>query len=317
MDKIWNIPEIQLMPWTKVREPRPVLLVTDESGWQRAEGSLKLPVVNKILPRNDEVEHWQTLLALSIQSQAEVVYGVGRALVMETAKYLANELSLPVVCLPSALDSDAFLSSSVQAQEASKVVTIQTVPAQRVVIDFEVMLETAEGQRTQGLCNVLAMATAGWDWKLAEERGKNPEGKSFNRAHYDLSVAILNNAYQLAAATKGDTEGLKLLLNWLCFEVQLCNQAGHQRPARGSEHHFAFAARDLLKVDFEWRELLGQGILLAAEWQGQDKSRLEDTLRAAGIACERLNQDDVEQVKRSLPEYCREHNLDYGIAYEI
>jgi hypothetical protein len=99
--------------------------------------------------------------------------------------------------------------------------------------------------------------------------------------------------------------------------VQLRNQAGHDRLAKGSEHYFAYAAQNLPEVGLEWQEFIGQGILLAAEWQGQDRTRLEGALRAAGILVDRLRAPEIAQLKKSLPGYCKQHKLDYGIAHEI
>ncbi|MBN2145828.1 MAG: hypothetical protein JW726_00510, partial [Anaerolineales bacterium] len=86
---------------------------------------------------------------------------------------------------------------------------------------------------------------------------------------------------------------------------------------RGSEHYFAYAAQNLPDSGLDWQELVGQGILLAAEWQGQDSGQIKDALRAGGIPSNQVSMPEIEQIKKSLPAYCKKHKLDYGIAYEI
>ncbi|OGO41477.1 MAG: hypothetical protein A2Z49_11605 [Chloroflexi bacterium RBG_19FT_COMBO_56_12] len=318
MDKIWNIPEIQLIPLAEVHEPRPVLLITCPADWERVRARLRLPLVNTLQPIAARLEHWETLMELLGDLHAEVVYAVGNALAIDTARYLAEEYSLPLVCIPTALDTDAFLTHTVNIQEDGCVRTMPGVPAQRVVVDFEIVATAPAERRARGLSNVLSLATAAWDWKLAEQRGKNLPGKGFNQYLYDQTQAILHGATECApAAGRGDPDGLKQLLDCLCLEVQLRNQAGHDRLAKGSEHYFAYAAQNLPEVGLEWQEFIGQGILLAAEWQGQDRTRLEGALRAAGILVDRVRAPEIAQLKKSLPGYCKQHKLDYGIAHEI
>jgi glycerol-1-phosphate dehydrogenase [NAD(P)+] len=264
------------------------------------------------------MEHWDTLIELSGDLYADVLYAVGGRLAIDTAKYLAHKFSLPLVCIPTALDSDAFLTPSANIQHNGWVRTFQGQPAERVIIDFETIAAAPLERRACGLAQVLSLATATEDWKLAEQRGKNPPGKSFDQCVYEETQAILRSGLQCASAAGiGDPQGLKQLLDCLCLEVQLRNQAGHDRLAKGSEHYFAYAAQKLPGIGLDWQDLLGQGILHAAEWQGQDKTRLEEALRAAHIPVDRVPAQDVVEIQKSLPRFCEQHNLDYGIACEI
>jgi len=318
MVKIWNIPEIQLIPLAEVREPRPVLLMARHQDWESVRAKLRLPLVSSLEPMSARLEHWETLMALLGDLHAEVVYAVGGVLATDAAKYLAEIFSLPLVCVPTALDTDAFLTHTANIQQDGCVQTLESVAAQQVVVDFETVAAARPEQRARGLCSVLSLATAAWDWKLAEQRGKNLPGKEFNQYLYDQTQAILQGVLQCApAAGMGDPDGLKQLLDCLCLEVQLCNQAGHNRLAKGSEHYFAYAAQNLAEVGLDWQEMVGQGILLAAEWQGQDRTLLDGALRSAGIPVDRVHASEIAQLKESLPGYCKQHKLDYGIAYEI
>ena len=183
MDKIWNIPEIQLIPLAEVHEARPVLLVTSQADWEAVRGKLRLPIAGKLEPLAATLEHWDTLIELIAAFPQEVVYAVGGVLAMDTAKYLAHQLTLPLVCIPTALDSDAFLTPSANVQQDGCVKTLQTEPAQMAVVDLETISAAPAGQRSRGLCSVLALATASFDWKLAEDRGKvdRHRGLAFGR----------------------------------------------------------------------------------------------------------------------------------------
>jgi hypothetical protein len=119
------------------------------------------------------------------------------------------------------------------------------------------------------------------------------------------------------AAGRGDRSGLKQLLDCLCMEVQLCNQVGHARSEEGSEHYFAYCDEQFTGPGWPHADLLGPGILLMAERQGQASAPLRKAMEACTVPLGRLRSEIVNQTLRELPGYCREHNLPFGIAHEL
>jgi glycerol-1-phosphate dehydrogenase [NAD(P)+] len=99
--------------------------------------------------------------------------------------------------------------------------------------------------------------------------------------------------------------------------VQLCNQVGHARPEEGSEHYFAYQAENLLGHGLPHGDLVGPGIMIMAELQGQPLEPLKAALQACHIPLDRIPSEVVRQVNQSLPDYARRHGLAYGIAHEL
>ncbi|MBL7199226.1 MAG: iron-containing alcohol dehydrogenase [Anaerolineae bacterium] len=310
---ILPIPEIEAMPFTALDEARPVALVTSRAAWEAVRGRLHLPIVWQVEVEEATQACWDTLVP---SVQGEVVYAVGGGLAADAAKYIAVRCDLPLVCLPTALSVDAFLTWASGVRQDGCVRYLETKAPDRLVIDYGVLAEAPPSIRAAGICDLLSIATGSWDWRFAEEQGKNPEGMEYVPYVDQVAAGILQGALDCAeAAGRGDPAGLKQLLDCLALEVQLCNQIGHARPEEGSEHYFAYAVENAMGAGLAHGDLVGPGILLMAERQGQDLSPLRHALESCRIPLETIPQAVIESTLRSLPAYVRRHDLPYGIAH--
>jgi glycerol-1-phosphate dehydrogenase [NAD(P)+] len=312
---IWPIPKIIFMPLHEIEERRDVALITSRPAWQAVHQQLHLPVVWEVEVTAAVQTQWNRLAA---QMRGEVIYAVGGGLVADAAKYLAAKSQRPLVCLPTALSVDAFLTWASGVRQDGCVVYIETQPPDRLLVDFEVIAAAPPSLRAAGICDVLSIATGSWDWRLAEEKGLNPPQMAYSQYVDRTASAILQGALDCAeAAGLGDFEGLKQLLDCLALEVQLCNQIGHSRPEEGSEHYFAYALENELDEGLPHGDLVGPGILLMLAQQGQKIEPFERALRACDISLDRIPEAIIESTLRKLPDYVRRHNLPYSIAHEI
>ena len=176
----------------------------------------------------------------------------------------------------------------------------------------------APTSRSEPVAPSISIATGSWDWRFAEEKDMNPAGMEYVPYVDRIATGILQGVYDCAeAAGRGDPDGLKQLLDCLALEVQLCNQIGHSRPEEGSEHYFAYAVENLLAEGLPHGGLVGPGILLMAERQGQNVAALREALEACNIPLDRIPPGAVESTLDHLPAYVRRHQLPYGIAHEL
>jgi glycerol-1-phosphate dehydrogenase [NAD(P)+] len=319
--RIWPVPEIRLARFAMLDEFRPVALVTSPLAWEAVRDRLRLPVCWRAEPKQATQGNWD---ALSEDLEGAVVYAVGGGLAADAAKYLAARHNLPLVCLPTALSVDAFFTWASGVRRDGCVYYLETKPPDQVVIDWDVIAAAPPTIRAAGICDVLSIATGSWDWRFAEERGLNPPGMEYAAWADQVAGSILHAALDCAdAAGHGDPAGLKQLLACLVLETQLCNQLGHARPEEGSEHYFAYAVEDQADMGLSAGEglphgdLVGPGILLMAERQGQDVVPLRRALEACHVPLDRIPMRTVEATLRLLPEYVRRHRLPYGIAHEL
>ena len=312
-----NLPSTSLIPFSEIDEKRPVLLVTSTPAWTAVQNSLTgLHITDRLEPFEATLIAWDNLLASLGDCPTEVVYSVGGGLTADAAKYFSACLNLPLVVLPTALSVDAFLTAASGIRHDGCVHYIPTKVPEQLILDLDVIARAPTWIRAAGITDVLSIATGCWDWKFAHERGKNPAGMEFMPWVYENAQTILRGVMDCAeAAGRGDQQGLKSLYDCLAMEVQLCNQIGHARPEEGSEHYFAYCAEQLTGSGWPHGDLVGPGILLMAERQGQDLRPLKAALKDCAIPLDRIPTEMVSQTLAHLPDYCREHSLPFGIAH--
>lgn len=319
MNKIFNLPFVHLMSFTEIDEQRSVLLVTSTPAWNAVKDNLKgLNVVEKIEVTEASIAHWDALQSSIKNRKSEVVYAVGGGLTADAAKYYAVKLNLPLVVLPTALSVDAFITFASGIRKDGCVYYIETKSPENLILDFDVIAKAPAAIRAAGITDVMSIATGAWDWKFAHEENKNPQGMEFIPWVYDNAQSILSGVLDCAeAAGRGDHDGLKTLYDCLAMEVQLCNQVGHSRPEEGSEHYFAYAIENEMGHGLPHGDLVGPAILLIAQLQGQDTTRLEKALKACNVPLNNISQDMVERTLKILPAYSKKHNLSFGIAHAL
>jgi glycerol-1-phosphate dehydrogenase [NAD(P)+] len=318
MRKIWNLPVVDCIPFSEVVEPRQVLLVTSTPAWNAVKDKVQFKISEQIVPSSAVKEDWDRLLSSLEHNDFEVVYAVGGGLSADAAKYAAAKLSLPFVVMPTALSVDAFITAASGIRKNGCVYYIETKPPEHLILDLDVIAAAPEAVRAAGITDVMSIATGSWDWKFAHEQKLNPPGMDFIPWVHASAQTILNAVLDCAdSAGAGDREGLKTLFDCLAMEVQLCNQIGHARPEEGSEHYFAYCAENVVGPGFPHGDLVGPGILIAARLQQQAVDKLQNALKACHIPLNNIQPEAIEQTLRLLPEYCREHQLPYGIAHEL
>ena len=323
MDKIWNLPFVEFKPFEEIQEPRPLLLVTSGPAWDAVHDRLpQLPIQTRVDPLDATLAHWDELLSglktESWQKELAVVYAVGGGLVADAAKYIALKLGLPLICLPTALSVDAFLTYASGIRRDGCVYYIETKTPETLIVDLDVIANAPAYIRASGICDVLSIYTGLWDWKFADEQGENPPQMSYQPWVAQAAGAILQGALDCAeAAGSGDPDGLKQLLDCLAMEVQLCNQAGHSRPEEGSEHYFAYLVENYTGHGLPHGDLVGPGILIISEKQGQAVDAVRRALLACHVPLDNIPPELVEKTLAELAPYSTKHGLPYGIAHTL
>lgn len=319
MNKLPNLPFVQLMPFAEIEEKRNVLLITSAPAWNAVKDSLRgLNIAATIEVTEATTEHWDNLQLPITDHQFEVIYSVGGGLTADAAKYISAKLHLPLVVLPTALSVDAFITAASGIRKDGCVYYIETKVPERLILDLGTIAKAPAFIRAAGITDVMSIATGAWDWKFAHEQGKNPAGMEFIPWVYDNAQSILSGVLDCAeAAGRGDADGLKTLYDCLAMEVQLCNQVGHSRPEEGSEHYFAYAVENEMGHGLPHGDLVGPAILLIAKLQGQDTAPLEKALKACNVPLNNIPQDMIDRTLKILPDYSRRHNLSFGIAHTL
>jgi len=317
--QIWNLPRVDQLPVSDIEEKRPVLLVTSAPAWNAVQENLRgLNIVEKIEVTEATTEYWDNLQSNIVNLKSEILYAVGGGLVADASKYIASKLNLPLAVLPTALSVDAFITAASGIRKDGCVYYIETKVPETLILDLGTISKAPASIRAAGITDVMSIATGAWDWKFAHEQNKNPQGMEFIPWVYDNAQSIFSGVLDCAeAAGRGDRDGLKTLYDCLAMEVQLCNQVGHSRPEEGSEHYFAYAVENEMGHGLPHGDLVGPAILLIAELQGQDTTKLKKALKACHLPLKNIPQSMIDHTLKILPAYCERHHLSFGIAHTL
>lgn len=320
MSTILPLPKIEFLDLTSIQETRPVALLTGERSWASVSPLLTLPLVVQAEPYRVETEYLDEL-AEALPPQVKVVYGVGGGMVADAAKYLGYKRGLPVVVVPTALSQDGFFTALVAARGDGTVNYVTTGPAEKLVIDWEVIRAAPQHVRGAGIVELLTIVTGILDWRYAAERNKTTADTRFVPWAAGLMAGIAQQAFKIAAGVgRGNVEALRNLLDLICMEVQVTNQMGHNRPQEGSEQYFAYAVEPRAAGRgrvLPYADMVGPGILIAAALHGQDVSPIRATLESAGIRLDQLRADDITDTIKTLPAYVRKHDMPYSILNDL
>ena len=320
-EKIGRLPSIIRCPFANIQEQREAIVLTTDPAWNAVSGI----DINTQHPIYVEGNTKADMVTLAETCNAEVVYGIGGGLAIDTAKYVAAANGLPLVALPTILSTDAFLTDATGVMENGCVHYLPSKAPDTVVVDMDVLCNAPAAMRASGAADVLSIATALWDWQEAEKMGVNPSNQRLTPQTVDIAATLLqtllDNAREIG---RGTPTGLKLLLDLLCMEVQLCYLCGHSRVEEGSEHYFAYAIEDHLtsaskatnKETFLHSELVGLGILLMAVLQSQPWTQYRHALECLQINYRpsSVAHDAIAETLVNLSDYVTQHQLPYTVV---
>ena len=326
-DKIGRLPNIVSCPFVDINEKRDAIILTTEPAWAVVSGIVINPKQLVYVEGNTKAY----MAALAEACEGEVVYGIGGGLAIDAAKYVAAANGLPLVALPTILSTDAFLTDATGVREGGCVRYLSSKAPDTVIVDMDVLCNAPAAIRASGAADVLSIATAMWDWQEAEKMGENPPDQQVTPQTVNIGSTLLqtllDNAREIG---RGTPTGMKLLLDLLCMEVQLCYLCGHSRVEEGSEHYFVYAIENHLSSAQETSmenvhrngetvlhgELVGLGILLMAALQSQPWTQYRHALECLQINYRPLvvSTDAIAETLINLSDYVAEHQLPYTIA---
>ena len=314
---IGRLPSIVTGAFADIKERREAVVFTTEPAWKAVKG-IEINPHQLIYVEGNTAE---TMAALADVCEGETVYGIGGGLAIDTAKYVASANELPLIAIPTILSTDAFLTDATGVRENGCVQYRPTKAPDTVIVDMDMLCNAPAAMRASGAADVLSIATALWDWQEAEKMGENPSDQHITPQAVAIGETLLQTLLENAREIgNGTPKGLKLLLDLLCMEVQLCHLCGHSRVEEGSEHYFTYALeKHLTSANSEnllHGELVGLGILLMATLQSQPWMQYRHALQCLQINYRpsAVAPEAVADTLINLSEYVVHHKLPYTIA---
>jgi glycerol-1-phosphate dehydrogenase [NAD(P)+] len=313
---IWSLPQIEYRSLASIQEERPVALIVNPASWARVSSLLSLPVVVQAEPDRAD-QDFLAYLSDNVPSLVEVIYVVGSGIPMVVGKIIAHNNRLPVVVIPTELDSDQLLEAHVELITDGIITTIHTGAPEKIIIDWEVIRSADLHYRAGMVADMLAIVTGLLDWRYAAKLKRTAADQPFVPWAAGIAAGLASHTIKIADAIgRGEVEALQNLLDVTSISVQLANQLGHARQQEGTEHYFAFAL-EKNGVRASHAECLGPGILLTSALHSQDPSALRDALLKSGIRLDQLRPADIQLAIAELPSFVMANDLPYGIAHEL
>jgi glycerol-1-phosphate dehydrogenase [NAD(P)+] len=314
---VYGLPTIHYKNLSEWEEERPAALITSEQDWNQVKEDLHLPLVVQAEPGQTDYAFLKNL-AENVPGMVEVVYAVGGSKQAAAGKVVAYENDLPLVIVPTALDSDQLFEPHVELLEDGIINVVETRPAESLIVDWDVIRAAEPERRAAMVGDMLAIVTGLLDWRYAGKKEKNADGQKFIPWAAGIAAGIASQTIKLAEKIgQGDIESLRGLMDLTAVSVQLANQLGHSRHQEGTEHYLAFSMENQLGSGFYHADYLAPGIVLTSALHGQDPSALRDALEAAQIPIKKVRQADLQLAINDLPTFVAANNLPYAIAHDL
>ncbi len=179
-----------------------------------------------------------------LDSKFDVIIGGGGGRIIDLAKYLGKETSLPVISIPTLLSSDAISSPISVLNVGDTYRSLGTTIPMGVIVDIEIIQNSPKKTILAGLGDLISNISASYDWILAH----NVIGEridSFARLlAYSPAVSLLRK--QECFSSVKDQCFIEELAYGLVMSGIAMNAARSSRPASGSEHNISHALDRIL-----------------------------------------------------------------------
>ncbi len=322
---VWPLPRITFRELNSIVETRPTALLTTDDVWAVLSPHINLPVMIQAEPARYSRELFD-YLAENLPGQVKVVYAVGGGAPVEAGKYVAARNNIPLVIIPTALDSTRMLQPAavVEVQEDRRTIRQgkETGPAAEVIVDWDVIQAAPDARRGAGIVDVLSTVTGLLDWRYAAQKGKNRRAERFTPWAAGVAADLAKQAIKSAAAIgQGDRDALQTLLHLMMTLVQLSNQLEHTRVRQGGEYYLAeiIAATTgptTTRV-LSHAERIGPCLLFVSALHGQDPTALREAMTNAGVPLDRIRATDFNLILDRLATHIAAHEFPYSILNDL
>ncbi len=216
------------------------------------------------------IEEISALRRKIVEGRYDLIIACGGGRVIDIGKYLAMDILIPVLSVPTLLSSDAIASPISILRVNNTYRSIGTTMPVGVVVEMSIIKNSPKKYILSGLGDLLSNVSASYDWVLASrERGEKMDNFSRMLAHFP-AMNILNSCENYSSII--DEKFLEDLAYGLILSGIAMNIAHSSRPASGSEHNISHALDRLLGFGSVLHGLqAGFATILTTFLQGQKK----------------------------------------------
>jgi len=240
-------------------------------------------------------------LAFDIDSDAQVILGIGGGKVIDTAKYAAYLRKLPFISIPTSASSDGFSSATASLIVNGRRTSVPAKMAYGIVVDTDILKSAPERFIYSGIGDMVAKITSLYDWVFEAEKGYSELN--------DFSVMIAKKAVNSFVRTPFETIKDDLFLRELVDSLAMsgiANEiAGGSTPTSGSEHLISHALDKMLEHPQLHGVQVGIATYLMARVQNHRYVRVNTIFEQTGfwdfVSTLELSRDDYEKAIDMAP----------------
>jgi len=290
------------------------VVTTMEVPWNLARDRLGAEPIAVIDVTDMELERVEAAEREAPDVDTVVTIGGGQA--ADMGKYLAWKRQLPLVNIPTIVSTNAYVTQAVGIRNQGTVEYLGSVAPELVVVDYDLVRTAPREFNIAGCGDILSIYTASFDWRLASEAGKEPLGYSEEAASraQALLTRLADQAEEIRTLTD---QGIRTIVECYLEINDICIPLGHYRPEEGPEHFFAYNVEYLTRRTYVHGWLVGLGIHLMSQLQGNDPVRIKALMQQLDLPhsprVNNLTRDDVANALQTLRERTERDHRWYGI----
>ncbi len=252
--------------------------------------------VNYIVTKSTNINYLKTLMENVASEKYDVILGFGGGKSIDTAKYVATNISKPFVSVPTAVSHDGIASPFASIKGLERPISIKVEGPIAIIADTEIIVKAPYRLLAAGVGDLVAKFTAVLDWKLAHKLKNEYYGD------YAASLALLSAKHVINYASiirRGTEESVRIVIEALISSGIAMHIAGSSRPASGSEHLFSHALDIVAPKPALHGEQCGVGTIMMAYLHGKNWRKIKKTLREVGAptTAKELGIDDYHIIK--------------------
>ncbi|MEX1031536.1 MAG: sn-glycerol-1-phosphate dehydrogenase [Paenibacillaceae bacterium] len=238
----------QVVPYLNGKAYRNIVMIADKNTYAAAgsivqEQCMEAGLVSRVIlihPNSigdvvaDEASIVQCMLEIS--ADTEVLLAVGTGTIHDIVRFVGSRMMKPFISIPTAASVDGFTSAGAPLIIRGFKQTIQAIPPEAIFADTTILMNAPKQLTAAGFGDMFGKYTSLFDWRFSHLMGGEPYNEELAA---ETSAALEACIVNIDAISRGDEEGVTILMNSLIQSGLVMLKLGMSHPASGAEHHLS------------------------------------------------------------------------------